>query len=89
MNAVIPILLTQLHIGGRVIRKVLCPRQQRYQLLFTGILPQLGQLLEQGQQMTEGIQTVAFDHFHHANTQGAGIGSFCGITEQRRESTII
>jgi len=65
-----------------ILGKAFGPGEQRKQLVLGRIFAQFGQLLKQEQQVTKGIQTIALGCLDHAETQGTGIGTLCGVAEQ-------
>ena len=66
-----------------ILGKVFGPGEQRNQLFLGRIFAQFGQLLQQEQQVTKGIQTIVLGCLDHTETQSAGIGTLCGVTEQK------
>ena len=66
-----------------ILGKAFSPREQRNQLFLGRIFAQFGQLLQQEQQVTKGIQAIALGCLDHTETQSAGIGTLCGVAEQK------
>ena len=81
-----------IHISIRILHTeflldIGCPRHERCQFFVGLVFPQVRKLHQHVLEIGKGLNTVYLCTFRQGIHNGAGLGSFCGITEQPILST--